>query len=427
MPTNKQKVHRSCQCGWSNVTTYQGLRIHQGKAKCGGYGMALPFTSSTLLTTPSQNWTVHNSLTAPSIVHKQREEPASLRHLQQTYGITGITLQDEPPRGTLGSVWTRRDGGQSLLEVGREIYTEERAQSYDPIAALKERASDEMEILKKEKECLRTRCIDMEELYKQKCDALETAYQQKYTELEGAYQQKCIDMEGLYKQKLTEEQSKVQEQIINLQKDSRITEEKMEKQQQDHKKLQARLASSIANEIQQNSKLLNDPCRQSELVLQYEELRLKRLPKIISSKQFQSDEARRRIASLVKSTFEKASKDMEAKTGGLCAIFPDDGGEDNKDMMISNYIKETIRYLQMAVLCKDNSYYKEIITVLIKEEPAMLTPFIARWYKISCLMCLHNPQLVPSWDTRSTAADPDMKIFPPIGVVSSEKTKDNDV
>ncbi|XP_076120598.1 uncharacterized protein LOC143100898 isoform X3 [Alosa pseudoharengus] len=417
MPTNKQKCHRSCQCGWSNVTTYQGLRTHQGKAKCGGYGEARAFTPSTFLTTTSQTWTAHNFLTAPSVVRKQRVEPASLRHLQQTYGILGISLQDEPQQGTLSSDWTRRDRGQwpmgketsattaqplrSVLELRREIYSEERPQGPDPTAALKAQTSDELEILKKENEHFRTRCTELAEAYqqkgfelesyKQKYIQLEEAYQQKAIEMEKAYQQKAIGLEESYKQKYTELEEKYQQK----QEDSRITEQKIEKQQQDYKELRARMASSIADEIQQNLKLLNDPCRQSELVSKYEELRLKRLPRIISSQQFQSDEARKRIASLVK--------------------------------MISNYIKEAIRNLQMALLCKDNSYYKEIITILIREEPAMLTPFIAQWYKISCLMCLHNPPLVPSWDTRGTAADPDMKIFPPVGVMSSEKTKDNNV
>ncbi|XP_076120597.1 uncharacterized protein LOC143100898 isoform X2 [Alosa pseudoharengus] len=439
MPTNKQKCHRSCQCGWSNVTTYQGLRTHQGKAKCGGYGEARAFTPSTFLTTTSQTWTAHNFLTAPSVVRKQRVEPASLRHLQQTYGILGISLQDEPQQGTLSSDWTRRDRGQwpmgketsattaqplrSVLELRREIYSEERPQGPDPTAALKAQTSDELEILKKENEHFRTRCTELAEAYQQKYIQLEEAYQQKAIEMEKAYQQKAIGLEESYKQKYTELEEKYQQK----QEDSRITEQKIEKQQQDYKELRARMASSIADEIQQNLKLLNDPCRQSELVSKYEELRLKRLPRIISSQQFQSDEARKRIASLVKNTFEKASKDMEAKTDGLYGIFSDDGAEDNKDTMISNYIKEAIRNLQMALLCKDNSYYKEIITILIREEPAMLTPFIAQWYKISCLMCLHNPPLVPSWDTRGTAADPDMKIFPPVGVMSSEKTKDNNV
>ena len=31
-----------CYCGWSKVTTYQGLRIHQGKMGCTPRGMGIP-------------------------------------------------------------------------------------------------------------------------------------------------------------------------------------------------------------------------------------------------------------------------------------------------------------------------------------------------------------------------------------------------
>ncbi|XP_060885787.1 uncharacterized protein si:ch211-244b2.4 isoform X2 [Labrus mixtus] len=34
--TKDQRILRECSCGWSKVTTYLGLRVHQGKAKCGG-------------------------------------------------------------------------------------------------------------------------------------------------------------------------------------------------------------------------------------------------------------------------------------------------------------------------------------------------------------------------------------------------------
>ncbi|CAK6970580.1 olfactory receptor 6N2-like protein [Scomber scombrus] len=37
-PLNKEKILRKCACGWENVTTFKGLQIHQGKAKCGQKG-----------------------------------------------------------------------------------------------------------------------------------------------------------------------------------------------------------------------------------------------------------------------------------------------------------------------------------------------------------------------------------------------------
>ncbi|XP_076120586.1 uncharacterized protein LOC143100896 isoform X2 [Alosa pseudoharengus] len=242
------------------------------------------------------------------------------------------------------------------------------------------------------------------------------------TELEEQQQilnNTCIELEA-YKQKFIERE----EEYEQKEERNKITEQKHEKLKQEYAAFQARMAFSISTDIQQHSELsenLNDPCRQSELVLKYEELRLKRLPRIITSPQFQSDEARERIASLVKNTYGKAQEDVTAKTDDLEHIFLDDEGKSNTPMMIYRDMKVKIINLQaLTLLRRDSSDYMGKIKFLISEEPAMLTRFIAQWYKISCLMCLHNPPLVPSWDTRGTAANPDMKIFPPIGAMDNE-------
>ncbi|KAG1932793.1 hypothetical protein F2P79_020826 [Pimephales promelas] len=45
-PVNEEKILRKCACGWEKVTTFRGLRIHQGKAKCGQKGQQQPCTAS---------------------------------------------------------------------------------------------------------------------------------------------------------------------------------------------------------------------------------------------------------------------------------------------------------------------------------------------------------------------------------------------
>ncbi|KAI9546301.1 hypothetical protein NQZ68_028718 [Dissostichus eleginoides] len=42
MPNTSEKSLQTCYCGWSKVTTYQGLRIHQGKMGCTPRGMSIP-------------------------------------------------------------------------------------------------------------------------------------------------------------------------------------------------------------------------------------------------------------------------------------------------------------------------------------------------------------------------------------------------
>ncbi|XP_062390738.1 homer protein homolog 1-like [Sardina pilchardus] len=254
-----------------------------------------------------------------------------------------------------------------------------------------------------------------EEAYQQKATEMEKAYlQQKYTELQDAYNQRRNELDTEYQQKCIELSKACQQNEERI----KITEEKYEKLKQEYKEFQARMGSSISTDILQHSELsenLNDPCRQSELASKYDELKLMCLPKIITSPLFESNIARARIASLVKNTYEKAQEDMKTKTDDIERIFLDEEGGSNKHMMTYRDIKvKMVNLLALALLRRENSDYMSKIKFLISEQPAMLTPFIARWYKISCLMCLHTPQLVPSWDTRSTAADPDMKIFPPI-------------
>ncbi|XP_010768098.1 uncharacterized protein, partial [Notothenia coriiceps] len=42
MPNTSDKSMQVCYCGWSKVTTYQGLRTHQGKMGCTPMGMSIP-------------------------------------------------------------------------------------------------------------------------------------------------------------------------------------------------------------------------------------------------------------------------------------------------------------------------------------------------------------------------------------------------
>lgn len=44
-PVNEEKILRKCACGWEKVTTFRGLRIHQGKSKCGQKGQQQPCTA----------------------------------------------------------------------------------------------------------------------------------------------------------------------------------------------------------------------------------------------------------------------------------------------------------------------------------------------------------------------------------------------
>ena len=65
--TNKERILRECSCGWSKVTTYLGLRIHQGKAKCGRNTQAQACTAAADQTRRNSSPVEHHSATDPTI------------------------------------------------------------------------------------------------------------------------------------------------------------------------------------------------------------------------------------------------------------------------------------------------------------------------------------------------------------------------
>ncbi|KAL6466887.1 hypothetical protein MHYP_G00246910 [Metynnis hypsauchen] len=77
--TNEQRTLRKCSCGWSNVTTHRGLRIHQGKAKCGGTSQMQSCTALADQTSRRQSQVEHHSATVSNIAYGQTEE----EHLSQ--------------------------------------------------------------------------------------------------------------------------------------------------------------------------------------------------------------------------------------------------------------------------------------------------------------------------------------------------------
>lgn len=77
--TNEQRILRKCSCGWSKVTSHRGLRIHQGKAKCGGMIQMQSCTASAGQTSRKQSLVEHHSAADSNIADGQGEE----EHLSQ--------------------------------------------------------------------------------------------------------------------------------------------------------------------------------------------------------------------------------------------------------------------------------------------------------------------------------------------------------
>lgn len=81
--TNEQQILRKCSCGWSKVTTHRDLRIHQGKAKCGGTIQMQSSSASAGQTSRKPSLVEHHSAADSNIADGQEEEEHL--SLQQTH------------------------------------------------------------------------------------------------------------------------------------------------------------------------------------------------------------------------------------------------------------------------------------------------------------------------------------------------------
>ncbi|XP_015241795.1 PREDICTED: E3 ubiquitin-protein ligase TRIM39-like [Cyprinodon variegatus] len=102
---------QTCHCGWSKVTTYQGLRIHQGKMGCTPKGMHIP--ESKLFSTPSGfNQPSLISLEEPSadIFKPPLKSVTTFTDLGSTQGMIGYTPQNKNlPDSNLNSWSNKRE------------------------------------------------------------------------------------------------------------------------------------------------------------------------------------------------------------------------------------------------------------------------------------------------------------------------------
>ncbi|KAJ8394721.1 hypothetical protein AAFF_G00043210 [Aldrovandia affinis] len=64
---NETKTLRRCMCGWEKVTTFRGLRIHQGRARCGGKGQQQPCTAVSSQTRGTQSQVENHSADGPIV------------------------------------------------------------------------------------------------------------------------------------------------------------------------------------------------------------------------------------------------------------------------------------------------------------------------------------------------------------------------
>src|SRR4029434_5028895 len=71
---NEKKILRKCGCGWEKVTTFRGLRIHQGKARCGGKGHKQPCAAASGQTRGTESRVENHSADGPNVAEGREGE-----------------------------------------------------------------------------------------------------------------------------------------------------------------------------------------------------------------------------------------------------------------------------------------------------------------------------------------------------------------
>ncbi|KAK0156469.1 hypothetical protein N1851_000237 [Merluccius polli] len=86
-PANEEKILRKCACGWEKVTTFRGLRIHQGKSKCGQKGQQRPCTATAGETRGTKSQGKNHRAEGPNVAEGTRVTEEE-----------GPLVEAEPPR-----------------------------------------------------------------------------------------------------------------------------------------------------------------------------------------------------------------------------------------------------------------------------------------------------------------------------------------
>ncbi|RXN34466.1 olfactory receptor 6N2-like protein [Labeo rohita] len=104
-PVNEEKILRKCVCGWEKVTTFRGLRIHQGKGKCGQKGQQQPCTVVAGETRKTKSQGKKHRAEGPNVAE-------GIRVTEE-----GPLVEAEPPREHEGPIPTTSDRTEPNTET----------------------------------------------------------------------------------------------------------------------------------------------------------------------------------------------------------------------------------------------------------------------------------------------------------------------
>ncbi|XP_028673324.1 reticulocyte-binding protein homolog 2a-like [Erpetoichthys calabaricus] len=188
--------------------------------------------------------------------------------------------------------------------------------------------------------------------------------------------------------------------------------EKVKQEMQELKKahgdLQKRMKINISKQMQfsgQLSENINDPCRESELVKMYNHLKKQIWPREKERylKKRKSVEINKLGALVLQMSFQLSPKVIEERMRDIAThlLLNQDDLKDDQNQQL---FKENKKILQRRLHSCDLSFHKEEVKRLYKDGqlPEMeWEDFAAECFKVGSLMFLHDPSLVPQWESQA--------------------------
>lgn len=193
--------------------------------------------------------------------------------------------------------------------------------------------------------------------------------------------------------------------------------------------LKQRMATKISIDLESSGvgfEDLSDPCNESRLREMYDSMRIKDWPKLKRRFANMDEKERQQFydnhVQTWKRLFDMANNDVQHSKEDLKKLFLPDQQQANKGKILQNLTAAT-HSLQVAFSLRSDTYYQDIVRPLIgdgcpEEERMMIIELAASFFKLMCLMLLHNPPMTPDWrETERPDLWTEERMFPPIIVV----------
>ncbi|XP_062390741.1 uncharacterized protein LOC134078662 isoform X3 [Sardina pilchardus] len=254
----------------------------------------------------------------------------------------------------------------------------------------------------------RTNIVLRDDLYKAQraCEDIKINHKKREEEMEAHYKDEVC-------------KAKEEEMEAHYRDELRKADEECDKMKMKYENLHKRVTTEISKDFGRRGNAfedLSDPCNETRLREMYDELRIKNLPTLTRTMKSMTAQKKTNagFAESWKNLFEQARHNMKVQTDCLKDIFIADEQQKN-EKILQNLASATHR-LKEVFHHRSDTYYENIVRPMCQgKETADMLNLSAKYYKLMCLMHLHNPPMEPDWQK---AEGPQLgieeRLFPPI-------------